>query len=228
MRKKTPEVASEQYLDLDSDWKAALSSEKGGKGRMRGFFDGASRGNPGEAGAGALLLDDKGVVLWKCATPLGVRTNNEAEYLALILLLEELERRRAGADIAGDSQLVVNQVTGKWKIKEPRLKKLADRAADLLKATKSSLSWIPREENSGADRLSNEALDIGKKGGAEPAPDRPSFDPEKLEKVGDYIFIAHGTKDYAVDIVHEACTCPAFRRYRRCKHLDAALEKYGK
>ena len=228
MENKLPEVASEQFLDLDSDWGSALAPHGPGRGRLKGFFDGASRGNPGEAGAGALLLDEGGASVWKCARPLGVRTNNEAEYLALILLLEEVARRGIPADIFGDSSLVVNQVTGKWKIKEPRLRDLADRAAALLKTTLSTLAWIPREQNSRADRLSNEALDNG--GITEKAvpPEKPAFPPEKLEQAGKHIFIAHGSEDYAVDTLYLACTCRAFQRYRRCKHLDAALKRPGK
>jgi|LSQX01.1.fsa_nt_gb ribonuclease HI len=236
MRKKSPEAATNQFLDLDSDWGDVLpprAGEKGGKdpgrGRFRGNFDGASRGNPGEAGAGAVLFDEQGVPVWECAQPLGKRTNNEAEYLALLLLLEEVERRGTAAEIRGDSQLVVNQVTGRWKINEPRLRELAERAVDLLRRTKSSISWVPREQNAEADRLSNVALD----GPREPLPEkgpkeRPLFDQEKLERVTESILIAHGTDDYAVDILHMACTCPAFQRSRKCKHLDAALVRFGK
>ncbi|HPK07315.1 MAG TPA: reverse transcriptase-like protein, partial [Aminivibrio sp.] len=119
MRKISPEMTSSQFLDLDSDWNDVLapgtggkSGQSSGKGRLRGHFDGASRGNPGEAGAGAVLFDGRGTPVWECARPLGKKTNNEAEYLALLLLLEELERRGVPADIRGDSRLVVNQVTG--------------------------------------------------------------------------------------------------------------------
>lgn len=236
MRKKSPEVASNQFLDLDSDWNDALAPSAAdknhrpsGKGRLRGHFDGASRGNPGEAGAGAVLFDGRGTPVWECARPLGKKTNNEAEYLALLLLLEELERRGVSADIRGDSRLVVNQVTGRWKINEPRLKELADRAVELLRRTKSSLSWVAREENAAADRLSNIALDGPKEAGPGPASrERPVFDPERLERVTDAILIAHGTEDYAVDLLHRACTCPAFQRSRQCKHLEAALVRFGK
>ena len=236
MRKISPEMTSSQFLDLDSDWNDVLapgtggkSGQSSGKGRLRGHFDGASRGNPGEAGAGAVLFDGRGTPVWECARPLGKKTNNEAEYLALLLLLEELERRGVPADIRGDSRLVVNQVTGRWKINEPRLRELADRAMELLRSTKSSLSWVPREENSAADRLSNIALDGPKEGecGASPR-ERPAFDPDRLERVHDTILIAHGTEDYAVDLLHRACTCPAFQRSRQCKHLDAALVRFGK
>ena len=99
---------------------------------MKGYFDGASRGNPGEAGAGALLEDERGRVVWETATPLGVRTNNEAEYLALILLLEETARRGLkDFEVYGDSRLVVLQFSRAWKLNEPRLRELAMRAWSL-------------------------------------------------------------------------------------------------
>lgn len=234
MRKKSPEVASNQFLDLDSDWNDVLTPGAGGKvhlasgnARLRGHFDGASRGNPGEAGAGAVLFDESGAPAWECAQPLGKRTNNEAEYLALILLLEEVERRGIAADIRGDSRLVVNQVTGLWKINEPRLRELAVRAMELLRRTKSSISWVPRDQNAAADRLSNIALD-GPKEPAGSSRECPAFAPERLERITDSILIAHGTDDYAVDLLHRACTCPAFQRSRQCKHLDAALVRFGK
>ncbi len=218
MKKKEELSLSNQWLDLDADWKSPVPS-------LKGYFDGASRGNPGEAGAGALLLEEGGISLWTCAVPLGKKTNNEAEYMALLLLLEELDRRGTGAAIAGDSQLVVNQATGRWKIKEPRLKELAERAIELLKKTGSTLEWIPREENTAADRLSNEALD-GKKNGGKP--EREPFDPEELIPVTETIFLARGREEYAVDILHGACTCPGFQRWRRCRHLDAAEKRREK
>ena len=223
-----------QWLDLDSDWKEVLSTGASSRrgdapdpaGPFTGFFDGASRGNPGDAGAGALLLNGAGEPVWKCAEPLGIKTNNEAEYLALLLLLEETARRGLRrVEIRGDSRLVVNQVTGRWKINEPRLRELAWKAVDLLKKTGSSLVWVPREENASADALSNQALD-----GENTMPSRGTqriphpFGQSRLEKITEHLFIAHGTEDYAVDVLHGACTCPAFQRYRKCKHLDAARE----
>lgn len=215
-----------QWIDLDSDWKEALGPSSR-SGRLVGHFDGASRGNPGQAGAGAVLLDEQGAIVWQCARPLGERTNNEAEYLALVLLLEEVDRRGLAADVRGDSQLVVNQVTGRWKIREPRLASLASDAVALLKRTGSTLTWVPREENTVADRLSNEALDGPKSSSGPSRPPAKTFDPEGLERVTDTIFIAHGTEDYAVDLLHGVCTCPAFQRSRRCKHLDAARQTFG-
>ena len=112
---------------------------------IRGHFDGASRGNPGEAGAGAVVYAD-GQIVWLRAKPLGTKTNNEAEYLALSMLLDELERRGAkGAEICGDSKLVISQVTGAWKIKEPRLFALASPLIDRIRALGAQCRWVPRE-----------------------------------------------------------------------------------
>jgi ribonuclease HI len=126
---------------------------------LRGYFDGASRGNPGEAGAGACLVDGDGAV-WEAAEYLGVKTNNEAEYAALICLLKEARARGLdGLEIRGDSKLVVSQVKREWKINLPHLRKLAEEAWDLMEGMNVRLSWIPRNENAMADALSNKAID---------------------------------------------------------------------
>ncbi|MCX7828771.1 MAG: ribonuclease HI family protein [Thermanaerothrix sp.] len=134
---------------------------------MKGYFDGASRGNPGVAGAGA-LLEDQGRVIWEYRGFLGRRTNNEAEYQALIALLEEVRRREIRSVLVmGDSQLVISQVTRKWKINMPHLRELASRVWELCDGLEVSFKWIPREENKMADRLSNEAIDMGDGEGGE-------------------------------------------------------------
>lgn len=127
---------------------------------MKGYFDGASRGNPGVAGAGACMLDDGGAVVWECAEYLGRKTNNEAEYTALLRLLEEARRRDLKKiEIYGDSKLVVCQVKREWKINKPHLLELARRAWVLMQGMDATLSWIPREGNKLADALSNKAID---------------------------------------------------------------------
>ena len=132
---------------------------------VRGFFDGASRGNPGEACAGAFLEDEAGTVLWECSQYLGIRTNNEAEYEALLRLLEEATRRDlTELEVCGDSRLVVCQVNRQWKINLPHLRELAARAWKLLEGRKVTLRWIPREQNARADALSNRALDERRRG----------------------------------------------------------------
>jgi ribonuclease HI len=127
---------------------------------MIGYFDGASRGNPGQAGAGACLVDEDGKIIWERAEYLGVKTNNEAEYIALLRLLGEARARGlADIDIRGDSRLVVCQVKREWKINLPHLRALASEAWELMDGIKVRLTWIPRNENKLADALSNRAID---------------------------------------------------------------------
>jgi probable phosphoglycerate mutase len=127
------------------------------------YADGAARGNPGPAGAGAVLLDEKGAIVAELARPLGHATNNVAEYNALILGLEEARRRGATAiDVRMDSMLVVEQMRGRWRIRHPGLKPLALRAGALLASfPEREIRHVPREENALADALSNRAIDDG-------------------------------------------------------------------
>ena len=130
---------------------------------MEGFFDGASRGNPGTAGAGALLVNEKGETVWETARFLGTKTNNEAEYTALILLLKAAKERGVKElKIYGDSKLVVSQVSKLWKINLPHLRALAQEAWSLMEGMEVALEWIPREKNKKADALSNEGIDGAK------------------------------------------------------------------
>ena len=125
------------------------------------YADGAARGNPGPAGAGAVLYDEKGKLVAQMARPLGRATNNVAEYSALILGLVEAQRRGATAiDVRMDSLLVVQQMRGLWKIKHPNMKPLALRAGALFASFKTrTIAHVPREENTIADALSNKAVD---------------------------------------------------------------------
>ncbi|MFD8015944.1 reverse transcriptase-like protein, partial [Streptomyces sp. NPDC059762] len=127
--------------------------------------DGGSRGNPGPAGYGAVVLDPAtGETLAEAAEYIGVATNNVAEYKGLIAGL------RAALDLAPDatvrvrmdSKLVVEQMSGRWKIKHPDMKPLAAEAARAFPADRVHYEWIPRERNKHADRLANEAMDAGK------------------------------------------------------------------
>lgn len=127
---------------------------------MQGYFDGASRGNPGEAGAGAFLMNEKGETVWETSRYLGKKTNNEAEYSALLLLLEAAARRGVRRlKVYGDSKLVVCQVSRQWKINLPHLRAMAQEAWRLMEGMDVELEWIPRERNKQADALSNEAID---------------------------------------------------------------------
>lgn len=145
--------------------------------------DGGSRGNPGPAGYGAVLKDAaSGEVLAEAAEGIGVATNNVAEYRGLIAGLELA--LRAGADdveVRMDSKLVVEQMSGRWKVRHPDMRGLAAEAATLVRRLPAvRFVHIPRERNTHADRLANEAMDAAAaglvwapRGGSAPAPARP-------------------------------------------------------
>ena len=123
--------------------------------------DGGSRGNPGNAAYGAVLKDRAtGEVIAERGERIGVATNNVAEYRGLIAALELYRDHAEGAEleVLMDSKLVVEQMSGRWKIKHPDMRPLASRARDLAPAG-TTYTWIPRERNQHADRLANEALD---------------------------------------------------------------------
>src|SRR5258708_2132560 len=126
------------------------------------YCDGASRGNPGPASAGAVLLDIEGRVLAEISQSLGRATNNEAEYAALILALRKaLELGVSEVVVKADSQLVIRQVTGEYKVKHPEMKKRHAEAMGLLREFSGwSATHVPREQNERADKLANAALDL--------------------------------------------------------------------
>jgi len=125
------------------------------------YADGAARGNPGPAGSGAALMDADGHILAELTRYLGRATNNVAEYTALIIGLEEARRRGVDdIDVRMDSKLVVEQMNGRWKIKHPNMKPLAQRAGELWVAfPRRSIAHVPRADNAIADALSNKAID---------------------------------------------------------------------
>ena len=123
--------------------------------------DGGSRGNPGPAAFGAVLLDaDTGEVIADRAEAIGVATNNVAEYRGLIAGLELYHQHSPGAalQVRMDSKLVVEQMAGRWKVKHPSMKPLSEQARALAPAG-TDYGWIPREQNGYADRILNEVLD---------------------------------------------------------------------
>lgn len=125
------------------------------------YADGACRGNPGPAGSGAALVDEGGQVVAEAMRHLGHGTNNIAEYNALIIGLEEARRRGVDEiEVRMDSKLVVEQMNGKWKIRDPKLRPLAIRAGNLLgQFRRWTIGHIPREQNTIADALANRAID---------------------------------------------------------------------
>lgn len=133
--------------------------------------DGGSRGNPGPSAFGALLKDARtGVVLAEIGETIGVATNNVAEYRGLIAGLE-LARTfapQATVEVRMDSRLVVEQMSGNWKVKHPSMRPLVAEATALAPEG-TTYVWVPREQNAHADRLANEALDGVRTPGAQPA-----------------------------------------------------------
>ncbi|MFI9189487.1 bifunctional RNase H/acid phosphatase [Streptomyces californicus] len=130
--------------------------------------DGGSRGNPGPAGYGAVVIDPAtGEPLAEAAEYIGVATNNVAEYRGLIAGLSAAKALFPDAGdalrvhVRMDSKLVVEQMSGRWKIKHPDMKPLAARAAAILPPSSVTYEWIPRAQNKHADRLANEAMDAG-------------------------------------------------------------------
>ncbi|OXR44795.1 Phosphoserine phosphatase 1 [Nocardia cerradoensis] len=124
--------------------------------------DGGSRGNPGPAGYGAVIWDsDRATILAERREYLGVTTNNVAEYRGLIAgLAAAAELGARTVEVRMDSKLVVEQMSGRWKVKHAAMIPLAERARQLVAGfDRVSFHWIPREQNSHADRLANEAMD---------------------------------------------------------------------
>ena len=128
---------------------------------MTVYIDGASRGNPGRAGAGAWIKDQEGRKRVALGRYLGNKTNNEAEYWALLLGIREA-KRLGGASIRvfTDSELIARQVKGIYRVKDLKLKPLHRSVLQELKGFSSfDIESIPREQNREADRLANEATD---------------------------------------------------------------------
>ena len=123
--------------------------------------DGASRGNPGDASFGVVICDDSGLVLAELAEAIGIATNNEAEYRGVIAGLRFATDKYPNQPIRVelDSKLVVEQASGRWKIKAEGLKPLLDEVLRLSKGREIDFHWIPREKNYRADALANLALD---------------------------------------------------------------------
>ena len=124
------------------------------------YTDGASSGNPGPASIGAVIQDGQGRVIRRISRSIGHATNNQAEYRAVIAALEEALRLGAGAvDIKSDSELVVKQLKGRYRVKKVTLRPLYQKVVQLIGSLEAfTIAHIPREQNREADRLANKAL----------------------------------------------------------------------
>jgi ribonuclease HI len=137
--------------------------------------DGGARGNPGPAGYGALIQDDQGMVITELSEFLGMRTNNYAEYSGLLGCLQyALDHHHPRLRVVSDSELMVKQIQGKYKVNSPDLKPLWQEARNrIAKLEGFEISHALRHKNKDADRLANEAMDRGMKrphAAGQPAP----------------------------------------------------------
>jgi probable phosphoglycerate mutase len=163
--------------------------------------DGGSRGNPGPAGYGAVVRDaDTGQLLTEVSGGLGSTTNNVAEYSGLIAGLRAAVKEGAtAAEVRMDSKLVVEQMSGRWQVKQPHLRPLASEAAGLARELGDvTYTWVPRARNAHADRLANEAMDtqarINRKPAESSSPSRwtgATGSPTRL------LMLRHGQTDFS-------------------------------
>ncbi len=128
------------------------------------YVDGGSRGNPGPSGAGAVIIEPGGVVVKRLKKALGVGTNNRAEYMALIMGLKAARKLAVlHINIFADSELMVRQVSGRYKVKSPVLRPLYAEVVGLMNQFEAfSIRHIPRSDNNVADGLANEAMDAAR------------------------------------------------------------------
>jgi len=122
--------------------------------------DGGSRGNPGPAGYGAVITES-GKIIAELYDFIGIETNNVAEYSGLLAGLQKIHQLdpQASIDVRMDSKLVIEQMSGNWQIKHPGMRELAKKCREAHDPKLVSYTWIPRDENSHADRLANKAMD---------------------------------------------------------------------
>jgi ribonuclease HI len=139
--------------------------------------DGGARGNPGPSGYGAVIQDDHGMVLAELSEFLGIRTNNYAEYSGLLACLQyALDHHHPRLRVVSDSELMVKQIQGKYKVNSPDLKPLWQEARNrIAKLQAFEISHALRHKNKVADRLANEAMDRGMKRTPTPGQTAPTI-----------------------------------------------------
>lgn len=161
------------------------STENPQAGWVTAHCDGGARGNPGPAGYGALLQDEAGLVLAELSEFLGIRTNNYAEYSGLLGCLQwALDHGQRRLRVISDSELMVKQIQGKYKVNSPDLRPLWEEARRrIAQLERFEISHALRHKNKAADELANEAMDRGMKrprSASEPQP--PIFATPYLQK----------------------------------------------
>ena len=157
----TPAAAPAQPAEAPAPAGDLFGMHIGSHTRLRMYTDGASRGNPGEAGIGVLIEDESGRPVKRLARYLGKATNNIAEYTALIDGLKAAAALGAeDVSVMADSELMVKQMNGLYQVKNPELKEKHTEARRLVKNfSRFTIKYIPREQNRAADALANEAID---------------------------------------------------------------------
>jgi len=160
-------------------------------GQLRGWSDGACAGNPGFMGIGGVLKTDADDTIASFSDAAGYGTNNEAEYLALIRVLELAAAKNApGILCQSDSELIINQVNGEYEVRHPRMFRLYQRVRHLCShfPDGARFVWIPRESNASADALASRAVGMPQApltatGNAEPWGTDPGYEPDPAELV---------------------------------------------
>jgi len=171
----TPEKSGQKYPAQKTPW-------------INAHCDGGARGNPGPAGYGAVIQDDHGTILAELSEFLGMRTNNFAEYSGLLACLQyALDHHHPRLRVVSDSELMVKQIQGKYKVNSPDLRPLWQEAKNRIARLEAfEISHALRHKNKDADRLANQAMDRGMRRGqssdarphaGQPAPPPPKATP---------------------------------------------------
>ena len=196
------------------------------------YFDGATYPkNPGIMGIGFLIKDPTGKTIFEHGEKLERGTNNEAEYMALNALMTKLDQMNISkAEIYGDSQLVINQVLGSWKVNAKNLLTLNLESRTLyLKVPGWKVNWLPREKNTAADKLSKKPFQKENPAVEKKAVSKKTKSTSKeivVKLVCDSLWVAmEKTELYIVDLENNTCECKDFQirgeKRGTCKHLDA-------
>jgi ribonuclease HI len=179
MTRRSPASAPSLFSEPTPAAAANLEKPAQKSGWINAHCDGGARGNPGPAGYGAVIQDDQGTILAELSEFLGMRTNNFAEYSGLLACLQyALNHHHPRLRVVSDSELMVKQIQGKYKVNSPDLRPLWQEAKNRIARLEAfEISHALRHKNKDADRLANQAMDRGMN--RSPAPGQPTPPPPK-------------------------------------------------